>query len=556
MLRAVREHADEAITALAAHPIDIAPPEVDATPVPREEAPPPTPVDKERKLLPVPSEVPGGQTPPIQLPRNAEEREAAMKRLFPDLPALGPDVEPLPPPDGHPLTLAQLQQMALTNSPLIRQAAADVEAAHGAVVQAGAYPNPTVGYEGDTIGTGPNGIGPGYQGGFIDQLIKTGGKLQLAQAAALMDLHNTKVALHRAEADLLGQVRAGYFAVLVAEEGVRVARSLTRFTDDVYRIQLDRAKFAQAAAYEPVQVRALVFQARGALIQARNRYVSAWKQLAASLGLPGMPPTQLAGRADLPIPRYCYDRVLNHVLQGHTDIQTAQNSVLKSRYNLKLAQVVPIPDVDLRMLVQKDYTSGQGEIAYSIQAGVSLPVWDQNKGGIKQAQGQLLRAVEEEHRVRDDLTTRLADAFERYEDNRVLLDYYRERILPDQVRAYRGVYDRHDRAPDQATFGDVINAQQALAASVTTYLTTLGATWTAVVDVSTLLQTKDLFQVSPEMPETECQKPLPDLEALAPLPCCHPSPLPPELKGADGQWPPAAPDAMLMMPGDEPGRAK
>lgn len=574
----VRENVDHAVDLLAAHPVDVGPPgDVDTTPPqPQGASAPSTPVVDPKvtrasavepalpapklmlERLPVPSDVPGGSTKPIQLPADPKERAAALDRLFPPLPPLGTDYTPGLSPQGTPLTLAELQHMALTSSPLIRQAAADVEAAQGAVRQAGAYPNPNIGYEGDTIGTGPNGIGPGYQGGFVEQLIKTGGKLQLAKAAAIMDLRNAEVALHRAESDLIGQVRSGYFSVLVAQEGVKVALSLARFTDEVYKIELEQVRGAQAAPYEPLQVRVLVFQARGALVQARNRYVSAWKQLAATLGVPALPPTQLVGRADMPIPSYAYDHVLAHVLRANTDVLTAANGIQRARYNLRAQQVAPIPDVDLHLVVQKDYTSGQGDIAYSVQTGIQLPVWDQNKGGIRQAQGQLLRAVEEEHRVRDDLTTRLADAFERYENNRVLLGYYRDRILPDQVRAFRGVYERHNQDPDHVSFGDVITAQQTMATSITTYLTTLQSMWQAVVDVSTLLQTKDLFQVSPEMPETICQQPIPDLEQLAPLPCSHPCSTAPEtwLRGADGHWPPADPNAVLTTPENEPGRAK
>jgi cobalt-zinc-cadmium efflux system outer membrane protein len=576
----VRDKADMAVADLAAHPVDVKPTlDLDTTPPPRtEEAPPPrvspstetpqadTPARKMENRIRVPKELPGGATPQIQLPRNPDERKAALNALFPPLPPLGEDVLPGPGPDGLPLTLAKLQQLAVTSSPLVRQAAADVEAAHGAATQAGAYPNPTVGYEADTVGTGPGtSPAPGYQGAFIDQLIKTGGKLQLARAAALMDQRNAEVALRKAQSDLIYQVRNGYFAVLVAQENVKVTHALVRFTDEVYKIQVEQVSGAQAAPYEPMQIRVLVYQARAALVQARNRYVSAWKQLAATLGLPALPPTQLEGRADMPIPRYCYNEALARVLQSHTDLLTAQNTVQKNRYNLRLAQVTPIPDVDVTIVMQKDYTDSTGEIAFSAKVGVPLPLWDRNKGGIMQAQGQLLRAVEEEHRVRDDLTTRLADAFERYENNRVLLDYYRSRILPDQVRAYRAIYERHQQEPDKIEFNDVVTAQQTLTTAVTTYVATLGAMWTAVSDVANLLQTKDLFQTGPEMPEVQCLAPVPDLDQLPPLPCCHSSSpaSEPWLKGGDGHWPPADPsDAVcgeaLAQPRkvEEPGKAK
>ena len=79
------------------------------------------------------------------------------------------------------------------------------------------------------------------------------------------------------------------------------------FTDKVYGVQVELAAraFADAAPYEPMALCVLAYQARANLVQARNRYTSAWKQLAANLGLPGLPPTELVGlgrHADSAVP--------------------------------------------------------------------------------------------------------------------------------------------------------------------------------------------------------------------------------------------------------------
>ncbi|MCI0458850.1 MAG: TolC family protein [Gemmataceae bacterium] len=505
----VREQADHLLVELAARPLDLSPmPLADQTLTPGAPAPqppavegqPPKPGSRLSERLRIPPELPGAQAPPIELPpakAPRAEKEAAMNRLFPPLPPLDPDPPQLPGPEGHPLTLADLQRLALAHSPVLRQAAADVEAARGAVQQAGLYPNPTVGYEADTAGTGGT---AGYQGGYIEQQVKTAGKLKLAQAAAAMDLANAELALRRAQIDVMTQVRRGYFGVLVAQENIKVTRALARFTEEVYRIQVEQLKEGQAAAYEPFQLRVPAMQARGALVQARNRYSAAWKGLVAALGLLAMPPTELAGRVDSPLPLFDYDKVLAQILERHTDVLTAHNSLQRARYHLRLAQVTPIPDVDLRLMVQKDFTTPPFLMAHSVQVGIPFPVWDRNQGNIIQAQGQLLRASEEASRARNDLTARLAEAFQRYQDNLRLLDYYRLWILPDQVRAYRGVYERHQQEPEIVSFGDVVTAQQTLAATITTYVTTLGEAWTAVVEVANVLQTTDLFQVDTGQP--------------------------------------------------------
>lgn len=501
----------------------------------------PAPRTLPERLTP-PKELPGADAPPIKLPGvdQPKERTQAIDRLYPALPAFSPEVQAEPGPDGLPLTLTDLQKLALANSPKVRQASAHVEAARGAAIQAGLYPNPKVGFEQDTAGTTG---GPGYLGGFIEQTIVTGGKLKLAVAAAAMDLLNAQIALRRAEVDLMTDVRAGYFAVLVAEQNLKVSRALARFTDEVFRIQVEQVKGAQAAAYEPMQLRVLAMQARSNLVQARNRYTAAWKQLAATLGLSAMPPTQLTGSVDMPIPLYRYEPVLAQVLSVHTDVATAENGIRKARYALRLAQLAPVPDVGVRVMVQRDFTGPPFEIAPSVAVSVPVPTWDRNQGNIIQQQGGLVHATEESHRVRNDLTGKLAEAFERYENNRIILDYYRTMILPDQVRAYQGVYLRHQQEPDKVSFGDIINAQQILATTISTYLTVLGAQWTAVVDVANLLQLDDLYQHGQQ--ETHGLAPVPDLDQLLHLPCCHPCSPWPEAhrQPGDGHWPNAAPPA-------------
>jgi cobalt-zinc-cadmium efflux system outer membrane protein len=480
--------------------------------------------------VPVPRTVPGADVPPIDLPPLEKGKEEAraheIDRLYPPLPPLGESPVPLAGPERAPLELTDLQALAMANSPLVRQAAADVDAARGAMMQAGAYPNPTVGVETDAIGQGgepTERVTAGQLGGFVEQTIKTKGKLGLARAAAEQDLRGAELTLTRTRFDVLARVRGGYFAVLAAQENLRVALAFARFTEAVYRIQVGQLRAGEVAPYEPLQFRALAVQARVTLAQARHRYLGAWRQLAAALATPDRPPAPLAGRIDMPVPAYRYEDVAAHVLARHTDVLSARAALERARYNLRLAQVTPAPDIGVRVLVQKDYTTEPHNVMTSVQVGGPIPLWNQNRGGIIQAEAQLVRATEEERRVRDDLARQLADAFERYDFNRELLAPYRGTLLPDQVRVFNGISERYWRAGRRAdvTFIDVSTAQQNLIASVTTYLQALAAQRQAVVDIATLLQADDLFRGGLHGAPTDCQPPMPDFDRLLPPPCAR-----------------------------------
>ncbi len=298
------EHTDEAVCALTAHPFDLAPTEAApalskspdktgaAAPVPAtdvrtaalmEAADEPQP-KIERPPVKIPPEVPSADTPLVpnfnKLPK--DEQLAAIRRLYPPLPPLTDEPTALPGPGGKPYALAELQQRAAGNSPTLREAAAGVQAAQGALEAAAAYPNPTLSYLATLSSDGST---PGAQGFMIDQTIKTGGKLKLQAAAAQKALDNAKLNLQLARSGLATQVRSAYFGLLVAKETVRVTKAMAHFTDEVYLYQEDLLEHGFAASYDPAILRAQAWTARLAYDQAVQSYIYAWEQLVAAVGL-------------------------------------------------------------------------------------------------------------------------------------------------------------------------------------------------------------------------------------------------------------------------------
>jgi cobalt-zinc-cadmium efflux system outer membrane protein len=569
----VREKTDQTIREMASHPFDVAPsamleeggqpskaaapraqtppaqgtaappapmPDVSAAPLApatdvqtvafMQEAPKkPKEVEKE---LQVPPEIPGSELRPIdfnkrnpqgELLRNKEgrpipiseaEKQELIRQVYVPLPPLPPEPTPLPGPNGRPYTLADFQRLAAENSPTLRQAVADVENARGALVQAKTWTNPTFSYSASPTNNNSN---AGAQGFGIDQLIHTGGKWKMGVAVAQKNLDNAELALKRARSDLSTNVRNAYFALIVAKETMRVNAALARFTDAIYLKFVDYLKAGLAASYEPLALRSSAFTIRLAYQNAIYTYAMAWKQLVATTGMQQLPLTEVAGRVDRILPYYDHDQVLAWALTHHTDVLTAQNSLTVARYNLKLAQITPLfPDIDVNFNVWKESTLAPYQIFYQTTVGVPVPIWDQNRGNVISAQAALVRASEESHRVDAAIRNNLAAAYANYQTNLANLEYYRRNILPDMVRAYRGVFGRR-QADATAPFGDLFSSQQALVGGVTTYLGILGSLWSGVVSVADFLQTDDLFQMATphELPE------LPDLDHLPLWPCPH-----------------------------------
>ena len=122
-----------------------------------------------------------------------------------------------------------------------------------------------------------------------------------------------------------------------------------------------------------------------------------------------------------------------------------------------------------------------------------MPLYNRNQGNIRRASARIARSVEDIAAVRNDLFARLAEAFGRYEASRVQAARYRETILPNFVRAYRGIVRRYQIEPDKVSFNDIVTVQLNLSTALQGYLTALTAQWQAVADVAGLAQLDELY---------------------------------------------------------------
>ena len=461
--------------------------------------PEPEPADVQRqareRLFGLPDELPGNDRSGLSLTRpkpneTDAERAARLSQLYRPLSPMSDEPRQFAP---HEWSLDGLTQFAWQNSPALAKAEAEWEAARGTMIQAGLHPNPTIGYEGDTVRTLAT---RGYQGVFMSQQVITGGKLGLAQNASAMDYHTAGLAARKARSDIATQVRDAYFDFLVAEERLRQQRGLSRFTDRIYQAHIRQAEGGQAAPYEPLQLRVFGVQARQAMISAENDAAAAWRRLAAAVGQADLPRGRLVDSAMRPAPALSYEAARAQVLQFHTDLASRQNSITQSRYLAELECRRPKrPDLSLYSAIQKDFTGAPFNTTYNLQVGVPVPFFDRNQGNICQTQANMIASDRAWEATQNDLLQQLADAFARYQTARQQVNAYRDDILPDLIHVYRGMSARYQDDPAAVRFNDLVTAQQTIVAAVNTYTSSLSDQWQAFIDLAGLLQVDDLSQV-------------------------------------------------------------
>ncbi|MCA9033006.1 MAG: TolC family protein, partial [Planctomycetaceae bacterium] len=300
-----RMSATESFVTEASYPADYTEPAVvaltdgEATPA-KEVIEPPA---GRRNGIKIPQQLPGAEAAPLQLPpldrsQSTDERRSVLRTVFPEL-QIPEDHNGDQNPQLPEVTLGELQSWALASSPVIRTAAAKVERARGVAVQAGLYPNPTVGYEGDSLGTART---MGYNGVTLTQEFVTAGKLSLAQSAAMMEMQAARQELVKARIALASDVRRGFFKVVIAQERARLNRALAQLAGEAYEAHIDLVAGGEVAPYEALQLRVFAQRVHNDILRADNDLQANWRQLAATLGVPDMAQHRIIGSIEQPIP--------------------------------------------------------------------------------------------------------------------------------------------------------------------------------------------------------------------------------------------------------------
>lgn len=328
------------------------------------------------------------------------------------------------------LRLADLEQMALQSNPTLTQAAARIEAAQGMALQAGLYPNPTVGYEGEDIGRGREGE---RQGVFIEQEIVTAGKLRLSRAKYQQQVVQAEIQAQAQQYRVLNGVRQRFWDAVTDQQLVETRKELLKIAEDGLQTTKELVNTGQANRTDLLEAEVEVQQARAELRAAQRRLQGSWAQLTAVVGRPDLPFGSLTGDLESSQPPADWNQTLCDLLQASPELQFAQAEIVRDQIGLQRELAEPIPNVHLRLYTSYDFEGRTTAVDASV--GVRLPLFDRNQGTIRQAQSELSRAHAEVTRVELSLRRRFADASARYLAAWETTQDYRTQILPKTKEA-------------------------------------------------------------------------------------------------------------------------
>ncbi|MDQ3169789.1 MAG: TolC family protein [Acidobacteriota bacterium] len=390
-----------------------------------------------------------------------------------------------PLPVQAPLRLDTLERDTLARHPDVIGATAAVEAARARARQAGLWPNPMIGLDGEDLRTEE-----AKYGVFVEQEIPLGGRLAAGRRAVLADVDRLEADRERVIAGVRARLRTAWYSALVANRRVEVLDTVARLS--VEAVEITEQLFNTGAADRPDVLESEVEagRARIALAAARNDLVAAARRLSAASGDPSLEGAAAAGSIDTPAPELQRDATIQRILTASPRVLTARAAAQAMEARVQVARRLMSPELQLRggaawrRNESNDRPGRDGWIG-SFEAGITLPIFNRNQGGIAAALADQRVAAAELSRLELDLH---ADAHQTFADYLTALraaEEYRNTLLPRAEEAYRLYLARYREMA--AAYPQVLIAQRSLMQLTQEYLAHAEQLWRSVVQLETLL---------------------------------------------------------------------
>jgi len=348
---------------------------------------------------------------------------------------------------GALMTLDQFEKIAGESNPTLRQAEAEIRAANARRQQAGLYPNPSVGYQGEQIRGGS--YGGGEQGGFVQQTVVLGGKLGLRRGIYEQQTRSDQIGVEEQTYRVHGDVQQAFYDALTAQATVQLRQRLLGVSLDAVETVHQLANVGQADAPDILQTEVETEQAKVDYGAAQRVYLKNFAKLMAMVGMPEMQVTRVEG--DLyAAPQVDVTAVVARITSTSPMVRRVDQQIAVAQASVVSAKRQVVPDLTLRAgeqyngeLVSDNPRRATGAQSFA-SASIGLPLWNRNQGNVQAATADAVRAKEDARRVRLELAGSAQAEVEEYLTAQMQVERYKTELLPRAQRAYELYRTKYD----------------------------------------------------------------------------------------------------------------
>ncbi|CAA2106996.1 TolC family protein [Variovorax paradoxus] len=383
-----------------------------------------------------------------------------------------------------PLTLQAAVAMALQANPNLSAASREQDATEAAVVQAGAWPNPTLDAQVEDLRR--DNRTTTLQ---LSQPLELGGKRAARVTAAERARDQAVSALEARRAEIRAATVTAFFEVLTAQERLRLAQDSVGLAQAGTRAAANRVAAGKVSPLEETKARVAEAGIRVELLQAEGTLRSARQQLAASWGNPSPRFTQVDGAVD-ELPASVPPQDVQGRMADAPVLRQARLEVERRRALSDLEQARRIPDVTVSLGAKRVPSSdgdpgGGRRNQVVVGLSVPLPIFDSNRGNVAEA-------LSREEKARDDLAAAelqlgidVAQAAERLRSARATAETLQRDALPGAESAYKAATKGFELG--KFSFLEALDAQRTLFQVRAQYLLALADAHRAAGELDRLL---------------------------------------------------------------------
>lgn len=331
-------------------------------------------------------------------------------------------------PSNGALTLRLALQQAANANPRLEIADRNIGMADGRRQQANKLPNPTIGFEADNFAPGnAANVGGVETTLMLSQLIELGGKRDARVAAALGDYDTMRWEREAARLELLSETTLSFVEAISVQRRIQLLDRQATALEKLLPLMQRRVEAGASSPSEATRTQAAVGMAKLERERARLALAVARRDLAALMGRDVPDFTSVSGdfgRVVRPAPLDALIKAIddNPQLMKWTAIRAQRDG------ELLVARLKPIPDVTAS--VGWRYYSDNGESAVRLGVSMPFPVFDRNRGSIREAQENSQKAHAERSANRLALIAVVAKAHDTATSQLQQLDLVRKTILP------------------------------------------------------------------------------------------------------------------------------
>src|SRR5882757_826735 len=381
-----------------------------------------------------------------------------------------------------PMALADFETLANANNPTLKQANAFVRRSQEQARQAGLYPNPSVGYQGEQIRGGS--YGGGEQGGFVQQTVVLGGKLGLRRGIYEQQKRSDQIGVEEQTYRVHGDVQQAFYDALTAQATVQLRQRLLGVALDAVETVHQLANVGQADAPDILQTEVETEQAKVDYVTAQRQYLQAFRTLSALAGKGDLPVSLLQGELEK-APDLNAEQMVDSIVADSPTVKRAQQEAAVAQARLKDAKRESVPDLQLRAgeqyngeQVSQNPTKAAGAQSFA-SAGVNIPLWNRNQGNVEAAKAEIERANQDVLREQLYLRQQAAPLAQSYLSAQFEADRYKTQLIPRAARAYE-LYLKKYQNMAQA-YPQVLVSQRTFFQLQISYLVALHDVWKSAI---------------------------------------------------------------------------